>query len=105
MRHIHRYAADGFAAGAQSYAKGRPDYPHVVVDWLKDDLGLSTGKVGLDLGAGTGKFVPYLRATGAGVVAVEPVAEMAQGKSVMNQQLSRVLLQICNNAKGLKIGP
>ena len=68
MPHIHRYAADGFAAGAQSYAKGRPDYPPVIVDWLKDDLGLSAGKVGLDLGAGTGKFVPYLRATGAGIM-------------------------------------
>jgi len=87
MRHIHRYAADGFAAGAQSYAKGRPDYPPVVVDWLKDDLGLSTGKVGLDLGAGTGKFVPYLRATGAAVIAVEPVAEMLNQLIASNPDL------------------
>lgn len=75
MPDINRYAADGYAAGAQAYVKGRPDYP-AVADWLGDDLALSPGKVALDLGAGTGKFLPHLRATGAAVIAVEPVAQM-----------------------------
>ncbi|MDP4024595.1 class I SAM-dependent methyltransferase [Methylobacterium sp. NEAU 140] len=73
---IHAAAADGFAAGAAAYGAGRPDYPAAVADWLTGDLGLGPGRRVLDLGAGTGKFLPYLRATGADVVAVEPVAAM-----------------------------
>ncbi|MBP2301362.1 class I SAM-dependent methyltransferase [Azospirillum picis] len=76
MSSIHRSAADGFAAEAASYVRGRPDYPAEVADWLAGDLGLGKGKTALDLGAGTGKFTTYLVRTGAAVVAVEPVAAM-----------------------------
>ncbi|WP_088347719.1 MULTISPECIES: class I SAM-dependent methyltransferase [Rhodomicrobium] len=76
MPAINRYAADGFSAGAETYAKGRPDYPAALADWLRDDLGLHAGKVALDLGSGTGKFLPRLAATGATLIAVEPVPEM-----------------------------
>jgi len=44
--------------------------------WLRDDLALGKGKVALDLGAGTGKFLAYLRNTEATVIAVEPVPAM-----------------------------
>ena len=73
---IHPSAQTGFAAQAAAYAKGRPDYPWQVAGWLTADIGLHAGKRGLDLGSGTGKFLPYLRATGATITAVEPVAEM-----------------------------
>src|SRR5215831_14803367 len=76
MPAIHQAAAHGFGAGADTYARGRPDYPPVVEAWLGDDLGLNAGKTVLDLGAGTGKFLPRLHATGARVIAVEPVAAM-----------------------------
>jgi SAM-dependent methyltransferase len=76
MRDIHRAAASGFAKGAATYVKGRPDYPPDVADWLRIDLALSKGKTVLDLGAGTGKFIPRLRATGATIIAVEPVPAM-----------------------------
>jgi SAM-dependent methyltransferase len=76
MAAIHHAAAEGFAADAESYVRGRPDYPPEIEAWLRDDLGLREGKAALDLGAGTGKFLPRLRATGARVVAVEPVAAM-----------------------------
>lgn len=90
MQPVHRYAAVGFAAGAQSYAKGRPDYPAAVVDWLKDDLGLNAGKRAVDLGAGTGKFSPNLCATGAAVIAVEPVVEMLEQLVASNPDLEAV---------------
>jgi SAM-dependent methyltransferase len=76
MAAIHHAAAEGYAADAESYVRGRPDYPPEVEAWLRDDLGLREGKTALDLGAGTGKFLPRLRATGARVIAVEPVAAM-----------------------------
>lgn len=73
---IHRAAADGYAHEADTYLRGRPDYPVEVGPWLRDGLALGAGKTVLDLGAGTGKFTPRLLATGARVIAVEPVAEM-----------------------------
>src|SRR5580698_8955127 len=73
---IHPVAAEGFTAGAVNYVQGRPEYPPEIEEWLIHDLGLSTGKTALDLGAGTGKFSPRLLATGATVVAVEPVPAM-----------------------------
>ncbi len=76
MPAIHRAAADGYTAKAGTYVAGRPDYPPEVVAWLRSDLGLGPGKVALDLGAGTGKFQPCLRATGARLIAVEPVPAM-----------------------------
>jgi phospholipid N-methyltransferase len=76
MTNIHHVAAEGFALGAASYVAGRPDYPAEIEDWLARDLGLTSGKTALDLAAGTGKFSPRLLATGARVIAVEPVREM-----------------------------
>jgi SAM-dependent methyltransferase len=76
MANIHHAAAEGFAAGAANYVAGRPEYPPEIEQWLAHDLGLMEGKVALDLGAGTGKFSPRLLATGATVIAVEPVAAM-----------------------------
>ena len=73
---LHVAAARGFQSGAATYASGRPDYPEAVVGWLRDPLGLAKGKVALDLGAGTGKFLPSLSKTGASVIAVEPVEAM-----------------------------
>jgi SAM-dependent methyltransferase len=76
VTNIHPVAAEGFQAGAVAYVAGRPDYPPAIEEWLTQDLGLSKGKTALDLAAGTGKFSPRLLATGATVIAVEPVAAM-----------------------------
>lgn len=84
---LHRRVIDGFAQGAGSYVKGRPDYPPELDGWLRETLGLGDGKSVVDLGAGTGKFTPRLVATGARVLAVEPVAQM-------REQLRRVLPEI-----------
>jgi SAM-dependent methyltransferase len=44
--------------------------------WLRDALLLRKGRTVLDLGAGTGKFLPRLLRTDATLVAVEPVPAM-----------------------------
>jgi SAM-dependent methyltransferase len=76
MPDIHHSAADGYAVTAATYVRGRPDYPPEMDDWLCGNLALSKGKMALDLGAGTGKFLPHLRRTNATIVAVEPVPAM-----------------------------
>ncbi|MEO4016245.1 class I SAM-dependent methyltransferase [Pseudomonas rossensis] len=74
----HHSAAAGYKTGAEIYVRGRPDYPPQVADWLTGTLGLHADKTVVDLGAGTGKFTGRLVATGAQVVAVEPVAQMLE---------------------------
>lgn len=73
---LHSVAARGFAKGAELYARGRPGYPDEIQAWLRDSLRLSEASVALELGAGTGKFTPRLQASGARVIALEPVAAM-----------------------------
>lgn len=73
---LHRSAATSFAQGAADYVQGRPDYPPAIVGWLQQALCLAPGKTVADLGAGTGKFLPSLLATGAHTIAIEPVEAM-----------------------------
>lgn len=76
MTALHAAAGAGFAAEADTYARGRPDYPAGLQDWLQDVLGLAPGKHVIDVGAGTGKFTVLLTQTGAEVIAIEPVEAM-----------------------------
>ena len=73
---VHRTAAEGFSSGAETYVRGRPDYPPQALDWLRDTLGIGAGKRVVDLGAGTGKFTKVLLTTGAHVTAIDPVMPM-----------------------------
>ncbi len=73
---IHRDAARGFEQGADAYERGRPGYQREVVDWLSEVLELGPGRTVLDVAAGTGKLTRELVASGATVIAVEPVSAM-----------------------------
>jgi SAM-dependent methyltransferase len=73
---MHEAAAKGFAREAQAYSRGRPEYPVALDQWLRDYLKLDDTRTVVDLGAGTGKFTRRLLATGANIIAVEPVQEM-----------------------------
>jgi SAM-dependent methyltransferase len=69
-------AADGFGQGAEAYERSRPSYPSDAVEVIVERAGIGPGSRVLDLAAGTGKLTRLLSATGADVVAVEPVAAM-----------------------------
>lgn len=73
---MHESAAKGFAAGADAYERGRPEYSTDAVARLIDELRIGPGRRVLDLAAGTGKLTRQLAPTGAEIVAVEPIAEM-----------------------------
>jgi SAM-dependent methyltransferase len=75
---VHRWAKEGFSRGATAYERVRPAYPGTAVAYLIQACGLKTGTTVLDLAAGTGKLTQLLVASGAHVVAVEPVAAMRQ---------------------------
>jgi SAM-dependent methyltransferase len=75
---IHQGARRGFQAGAVAYERGRPGYPAGAVEWLRTALDLRPGRTVADVGAGTGKLTRELVATGATVVAVEPVPGMRE---------------------------
>jgi SAM-dependent methyltransferase len=76
MAGVHDAAARGFARSAGAYDRARPEYPPEAVGWLAERLRLGAGRTVVDLAAGTGKLTRPLAATGAAVIAVEPVAEM-----------------------------
>ncbi len=75
---VHRIAAKGFSEGAQAYERGRPGYPPEAIAWLVERLGLDTSANVLDLAAGTGKLSREFRASGAEVIAVEPLARIRE---------------------------
>jgi SAM-dependent methyltransferase len=69
-------AVAGYGRSAAAYERGRPGYPQAAIDFLAARLGLAPGRTVVDLAAGTGKLTRPLLATGAEVIAVEPVAEL-----------------------------
>ena len=73
---LHDVVARGFAIAAESYEKGRPDYPKAALDLLIGALRITPGAIVLDLGAGTGKLTRLLVSTGACLIALEPVEGM-----------------------------
>jgi SAM-dependent methyltransferase len=79
--------ANAFGVAAADYERARPSYPPEAIDVLRREIGLGPRARVCDLAAGTGKLTRLLVATGAEVVAVEPVPGM-------RAQLSEVLPEI-----------
>lgn len=75
---LHPAAQKGFSSAAELYQQVRPNYPAEIVSWLQNCLQIQENSTVIDLGSGTGKFLPYLKQTHADVIAVEPIGEMLQ---------------------------
>jgi ubiquinone/menaquinone biosynthesis C-methylase UbiE len=73
---VHHAAARGFDRQADAYDRGRPGYPADAIAFVIKTLGIGPGATVVDLAAGTGKLTRELVATGADLVAIEPVAGM-----------------------------
>ncbi len=70
--------AERFAEVADSYERGRPEYPPAVVGAIAAELRVPPGAPVLDLAAGTGKLTRALIDAGLDVVAVEPHASLRE---------------------------
>lgn len=46
---VHPAAARGYAEAADTYRRGRPDYPAAALPWLQQQLGLGAQSLALDL--------------------------------------------------------
>lgn len=75
--------AESFAKVADSYVRGRPEYPVEMIEWMQRVTGIESGDHVVDLGAGTGKFTQALVNLGLRVTAVEPVDEMREQLSAL----------------------
>lgn len=73
---VHQQAALGFDRAGDDYERGRPGYPEPALAVLIGELEVEPGRTIVDLAAGTGKLTRALAATGARLIAVEPVAGM-----------------------------
>lgn len=87
---LHPAAQKGFSSAAELYQKVRPNYPQDIVRWLKQNLVLNTDSIAVDLGAGTGKFLPYLKQATTHLIAVEPVIEMLEQLSIVHPDVQRL---------------
>lgn len=87
---LHPAAQKGFSLGAELYQQVRPSYPQEIAFWLQDRLKIDETSTVVDLGSGTGKFLPYLNQTQANVIAVEPVAAMLQQLQQAHPQVESV---------------
>ncbi|TCH64833.1 class I SAM-dependent methyltransferase [Acinetobacter sp. ANC 4862] len=73
---LHPAAQKGFSSAAELYQQVRPGYPAEIVSWLQHQLQLGANSQVIDLGSGTGKFLPYLQQITSHIIAIEPVQEM-----------------------------
>lgn len=89
-----------FANVAAAYERGRPDYPHELLDWMGQRGDLGADRCVVDLGAGTGKLSRLLVGHGARVIAVEPLAEMRAELEAIVPQAEVV----AGNAESMPLG-
>jgi ubiquinone/menaquinone biosynthesis C-methylase UbiE len=65
-----------FTTRVENYAKFRPTYPHIIIDLLKADCGLTESSLVADVGSGTGILSEMFLRNGNTVFGVEPNAQM-----------------------------
>lgn len=68
------------------YDKYRPSYPHMLIDFLRDELGMNKKSIIADIGSGTGILTQMLLKNSQTVYAIEPNNDM---RKIAELKLSR----------------
>ncbi len=81
MKHRHTGGSTNdplhrFTDRAELYARCRPDYPAVAIDYVLQHCGLVPGSILVDVGSGTGIASRQFAERGIRVIGIEPNAEM-----------------------------
>lgn len=71
-------SAKRFSSRVEYYIKYRPQYPHALIDFLKENLGLSSSSIIADVGSGPGVLSEMFLKNGNPVFGVEPNKEMRE---------------------------
>ncbi|WP_329740417.1 class I SAM-dependent methyltransferase [Dyella sp. A6] len=74
MNSLH--STERFSDRVADYVRYRPDYPQALIDWLRNEHGMTADWQVADVGAGTGISSKLLLDAGLTVTAVEPNAAM-----------------------------
>ena len=85
---LHPAAQQGFSAAAELYQQVRPDYPADLSHWLSETLSLAKDAHLVDLGTGTGKFIPSIRPLSTQITAIDPVPEMLAQLKIAHPDIS-----------------
>lgn len=73
-----------FSNRVSDYVKYRPGYPHGLIEWLQDRVGLTPAWIVADVGSGTGILAELFLREGCHVYGVEPNREMREaGESLL----------------------
>jgi ubiquinone/menaquinone biosynthesis C-methylase UbiE len=78
-------ATKRFSSRVERYAKYRPGYPQILIDFLKDACDLKPDHVVADVGSGTGLLAELFLKNGNAVYAIEPNPDM---RAVAEQSLA-----------------
>ena len=84
---LHPAAQTGFSSAAELYQQVRPNYPQEIVHWLIEELKINKQSTVLDVGAGTGKFLNYLKQSTSNIIAVEPIQEMLEQLKMVHPEI------------------
>lgn len=79
-----------FTGRVESYRRFRPRYPAQIVELLRQECGLRSDAVIVDVAAGTGLLTEVFLAAGFQVTAVEPNAEMRAACSELEQSSTKL---------------
>lgn len=71
-----KQGAERFSSKTDDYAKGRPDFPKEIIDFLYENKVIDEKSIIADIGSGTGRFTKLLLERGHHVYGVEPNDEM-----------------------------
>lgn len=71
-------ATSRFSDRVENYIRYRPGYPHLVLETLRNECGLTAANVIADIASGTGIWTKILLENGNAVYGIEPNADMRQ---------------------------